>query len=266
MARAIQNLAGISIMRAGQFLSAGLIALGCIASLSGSKANAMGVYPVVMEFQEGGSLKSTLRVTNDGAKILPVEFTVTRADIDENGKVSTTPAGGTFAIFPPTASIAAGKSQVFQVRWNGGAALTQSQTYLLSVNELPVKFPQSNSGMQLVMQFSVIVNVAPRGAKATIDLITASIGKDETGAKRPQLLVENKGTRHVSLGDASITLSDGSWSQTLPQVRLRQILGAGLVLPGKRRRFTLPITLPAHVRSLKARIDYQNLAPASPSK
>jgi P pilus assembly chaperone PapD len=250
-------------MRKRQYFAAGLFAFGYIAALAGSRADAMAVYPVEIELQEASTVKSTLRVTNDGARLLPVEFAVTRVDMDENGTISSVPASGDLTIFPPQATIAAGKSQVFQVKWNGNGSLAKSQTYFLSVNELPVKFAKSGSGMQLVMHFSVIVNVAPRSGKATLDLVTASIGKDAGGASRPQLLVENKGNRHVSIADASVTVSDGNWSETLSQRKLREIFGAGLVFPGKKRRFTLPLSLPAHVRSLKARVDYQNLAPAA---
>jgi fimbrial chaperone protein len=219
----------------------------------------MSVNPVTMELSNTASSKQILKVTNDTALSMPVEFKIYRIDIDEAGKEIPTPADPDFTIYPPTASIGPGKVQSFQVRWAGKKQLTTSQTYRISVNQLPVKSPESESGMQLVVQYLTVAHVSPVGSRGTLDLLSSSIGRDEKGVSRPRVLVENKGTRHVSLADASVTLSAANWSQTLSPAQLRQIVGLAIVLPGRKRQFTLPINLPQGVQSVKAQIDYQNI-------
>jgi fimbrial chaperone protein len=231
------------------------LALCCIV---GTTVHAMSVNPVILEMQDSGTKsKAALKVTNDGATEMPVDIKVLRLELDENGSQTTTPADKDFVIFPPRGSaIKPGGAQTFRVQWAGSAPLAKTQTYIIAVNQLPVKFPKAQNGMQLIMNFSAIAAVAPVGATASLEMVSAGIGREENGMRRPQILVENKGARHASLGDATLTLSGGKWSQTFAGPAMRQMLGFGLVQPGKRRRFLIPTALPADVTAVTARIDY----------
>lgn len=225
--------------------------------------HAMSVTPIVLEMQDsGGRAKSVLRVSNDAANAIQVEIKISRLTLDDEGKSTTVAADRDFIIFPPVATIAPGGSQAFRVQWAGSPRIEKSQSYIFSVNQLPVKFPNTQSGMQLLVNFAVVANIAPIGSTATIDLVTAVVGRDSSGTARPQLLVQNNGRRHASLADATITLASTKWSQTLTPPALRQMLGVALIQPGQRRKFTIPVPVPAGVTSMTARIDYQ---PASTS-
>jgi fimbrial chaperone protein len=233
----------------------------------GSAAQAMSVNPLVLELQASGkSMHSSLSVKNDGATPLPVEFKISRLEIDENGKAQVTLVTSDFIVFPPQASIPPGGTQTFRVQWAGNPQIARSQSYIFSVNQLPVKFPKAQSGMQLVFNFGVVVNVAPPDAMSVLELSNVTIGKDEKGIARPQVTIENKGNRHASLGDASLTLTSGQWTQTLTGPALRQMLGVALVQPGKRRRFILPVEVPAHVKAIQGRIDHQQVAKQAGSR
>jgi fimbrial chaperone protein len=124
------------------------------------------------------------------------------------------------------------------------------------VNQVPVKMPAGKNGVQVVFNFATIVNIAPLVGKADINLVKAGIGKDEKGKMRPELTVRNPGNIHAKLTDATIKLSGGNWSQTLAPELLRQIVGVGLVQPGKTRRFLLPVDVPDGVSQMTASIDY----------
>jgi hypothetical protein len=54
-----------------------------------------------------------------------------------------------------------------------------------------------------------------------------------------------------------VTISSDGWSDTLAGGELAQTIGIGLVQPGHRRRFILPITLPAEVRSVRASLEFR---------
>jgi P pilus assembly chaperone PapD len=230
-------------------------------------AAAMSAYPLVLELQSAGrAMSGTLRVTNDGVTPMPVEFKISRIEINEDGTSASTPAEKEFIVFPPLATVQPGKTQAIRVQWAGNAQLEKSQSYIFSINQLPIKFPETKSGMQLIFNFAVVVDVAPVGATATLNLVSSEVFKDSSGERRPRITVENKGNRHVSLGDASIALRGGSWTKTITGPEIKQMMGVALVQPGKRRRFTIPIAVPPEVTALSAQVDYRSMTTSSISK
>jgi fimbrial chaperone protein len=233
------------------------IAVSLLALLFAIPAKAMSVSPLVLDLgTSGGKNSGQVSVVNDGAKPLPVEIVVSRMELDEKGEMATKPAGDDFVVLPQQALIPAGATQSFRLQWVGDPQIKASQSYLFSVNQVPVKMPEGKNGVQLVFNFGITVNVAPITGKAGIDIVKASIGKDDKGKTRPELTVKNPGNIHAKLTDATIKLSSGSWSQTLVPEQLRQIVGIGLVQPGKTRRFLLPVDMPEGVTQVTASIDY----------
>ena len=109
--------------------------------------------------------------------------------------------------------------------------------------------------MQFVYNMSTIINVAPPEAKGSLELISSGVAKDSAGKLRPTLLVQDSGDRHVSLSDRELTLTSGSWRKVLSSQELRQLIGLGLVQAHKRRRFVLPVELPAGLTAMQASID-----------
>jgi fimbrial chaperone protein len=219
---------------------------------------AMSVTPVVVDMTTTGTgNRAQISVINDGAKPLPVEIIVSRIDVNEAGDVSNSLAGDEFLIFPPQALVPAGATQTFRVQWVGDPQIKTSQSYSFSVNQVPVKMPAGQSGVQVVFNFATIINVAPAGGQASINLVNTGIGKDDKGKSRPTLTVKNPGNKHAKLTDATINLSGGGWSETLRPEQLRQTMGVGLVQPGKTRKFLLPVDLPANVTQITASIDYK---------
>lgn len=221
-------------------------------------AHSMTVTPVIVDMSTSGSGNhAQITVVNESAKVLPVEIVVSRIEVGESGEITSTPAGDEFVLFPPQALVPAGATQNFRVQWVGAPQIKTSQSYIFSVNQVPVKMPKGESGVQVVLNFSTIINVAPPGGQASINLVGASIGKDDQGKLRPALTVRNPGNAHAKLTDATITLSGGGWSQTFTPPQLRLLIGVGLLQPGKTRKFLLPVDLPAKVTQITASIDYK---------
>ncbi|WP_170936935.1 MULTISPECIES: fimbria/pilus periplasmic chaperone [Rhodomicrobium] len=225
--------------------------------LAAPTAQAMSVTPLSMELTASGATnKSTLRVHNDGAVPIPVEIQISRITLNEEGESQSDPAAGQFLLFPAQAIIPAGASQSFRVQWLGAPDLKESQTFIFSVNQLPVDLGASKSGVQIVFNFSVIVNVAPQAGQSLLKLVSSNLVADGKGAKRTVIRVQNAGNRYALLGDGAVVLSSGTWSKTITGGELRQMIGLGLVQPGRTRKFSLSAEIPLQITKVDARVEY----------
>ncbi len=220
---------------------------------------AMGVSPVQLELKSVGTTsRSTLTVDNKSAAALPVEIVIKRMTQDENG-VRKYHADGhnEFLVIPPQAMIPPGGSQVFRVQWVGEPALAESKSFMLFANQVPVKLPANSSGVQMISSMGAMINVAPPQSTADLKVVTTGVELDKkTGKKHPTVTVENPTKTHALLPKATLKLQSGGWQQTYPPDALNSQIGIGLVPPGQRRKFVLPVVLPQNVASVQASIEY----------
>lgn len=227
-----------------------------LGSLAAASAQALTVSPVQVEMTSaGGKARATVTVVNNSAAPLPIEAVVQRMTLDENGKSQTAKAGDEFLVMPPQAMIAPGATQNFRIQWLGEPMLAASQSFFIFFNQVPVKQPASQSAVQIVMSMGVMVNVAPPQGQAGLKVVTTGVATDAKGKRHPTITVQNPTNVHALLPEATIRLSSGGWSQTVPSGLLSETIGSGLVQPGKQRRFVLPIDLPANVSSVQASVD-----------
>jgi P pilus assembly chaperone PapD len=219
----------------------------------------MSVTPIQVEMTStGGSGKAQVTVNNDSTEPLPVEVEIQKLALDEKGERKVSKAGEEFLVFPPQALIPPGANQVFRLQWVGEPAIAKSESYLMSVNQVPVKMPAGKSAVQVVMSFGVIVNVAPPQGSPSLNLVTAGVEADKKSGKRyPTITVENPSNVHALLTQSTIALSGDGWSQTMSPSEIGEKLGVGLVQPGMKRRFVLPVELPPEVKSVQANLDFK---------
>jgi len=249
------------LMRPGHWLRAVVFVL-LASGIAPHNAAATSVSPIQLELTAAGpSSRAQVKVTNSNQAPLALEASLKRMELDENGRQSLSEAGADFLIFPPQAVVAPGVTQVFRVEWVGAPDLPESQSFLLSLSQIPLKNAKGQSTVQVIMSMGVLVNVAPFKGAPQIKLIGTDVEVEKSGKRRAAITVENPSRVHALLRDATIRLSNGSWSQTLSPVDFGQLVGAGLLQPGKRRRFTLPIDLPASVKAVQADIDYRPKLP-----
>ncbi len=104
------------------------------------------------------------------------------------------------------------------------------------------------------MSFGVIINVAPPQGSPSLAVVSTGVEADKKSGKRyPTITVENPTNIHALLPQSTIELSGGGWSHTMSATELTEKVGIGLVQPGKKRRFVLPVDLPPEVeRSRRA--------------
>jgi fimbrial chaperone protein len=219
-------------------------------------AAATTVTPINIEMTAGGvRARSQIVVTNTSSEPIAIEPTVAVQVLSETGKAQASPAGEDFLILPTQALVAPGGSQTFRVQWLGGPDLAQSRSYLITMNELPVRGLTSRAGVRIILSFAVAVNVAPVGARAALHVVSSGIKSG--GARHPYVVLNNPTARHALLKDAEITVAGDGWSKTLPPGSLQNVLGTGLVQPNRQRMFVLPVDVPASVQQLSVAVDYR---------
>lgn len=218
-------------------------------------AAAMTVSPMQVEMSAiGPRSHAQVSVINTSDQPMPVEAVVERMTLDENGKPKSQKTGEQFLIMPPQAMIPPGATQNFRVQWLGDPLMQSSESFLLYVNQIPVKLAAGKSGVQVVMSMGVMINVAPAQGAPELKVVATGVTQGKTGKRQPTITVENVSKVHALLPDATIQLSSGGWSSTLTPRETGDSVGIGLIQPGKRRKFTLPVELPAGVSNVKASI------------
>lgn len=236
---------------------ASVVCAALFACIGITPANALNVQPLALEMVSiGSNSRTTIQAMNDGAKPMPVEVVVKKLDIAADGKTTEVPAGDEFLVFPPQAVIPAGATQSFRVQWIGAPDIKKSQTYMVYVNQLPIKMKAGETGVQMVINYGVVTNVAPAGAQSGLKLLNAEATSD--GKKRcVAVTVENPSAMYAYFSDAKVTLESGAWRKELSPTELRQLVGYAVVQPGKARRILVPAEMPAGLGKINASIEYK---------
>jgi P pilus assembly chaperone PapD len=227
-------------------------------------ASAMSVTPILIDLKPGGRMASgQIRVVNTTQGPLPVDLKVKAATVGPDGRVTTSEEGiDDLLIFPPQALIAPGATQVFRVQWVGDPELSRSKTFMVSVAQQPVALPEGTSGIQLLYDFQVVVNVAPMVGEPDLQVRGAELTTDDQGARRATVTLANDSNVHGYLSGANLRLElqddQGRrvWSQSYSPEDLRARVGIGLLQPGVSRRFQLPFDLPAEGTRITAEVSY----------
>jgi P pilus assembly chaperone PapD len=230
----------------------------CVTAALAPQADAMSVTPIHVEMTSAGQGgRAQVTVANDTPEPLPVEAVIQKMTLTEDGGQDLKPAAENFLVFPPQAMIPPGASQVFRVQWVGEPVINASESFLLSMNQIPVQLPAGKTSVQVVMSFGVVINVAPPQGASALNLVGTGVAKDKQGKRHPTITVENPSNVHALLPQSSIKLSGGAWSYDFEPIELSEKVGIGLVQPGSKRRFVLPVDLPPDVQSVQASLDYK---------
>jgi fimbrial chaperone protein len=230
------------------------------AALSPIACYAMRVTPIQLELLSTGSgSRGSVTVSNNSSEPLPVEVTVQRITQDENANRRYSPGGESeFLILPPQALLAPGASQVFRVQWVGEPLLAQSESFILYISQVPVRSRGNrNATVQVVLSIGCMVNVAPPRGVADLKILAAGVESEKNGKHRPFVLVYNPTNVHALLPQSRLRIWGRGWSKDLSGADIAQMVGIGLVQPGMRRKFVLPIDLPDGVSDIQAVIQFK---------
>lgn len=227
-------------------------------------AQAARVTPMALELEPQGT-RSTARieVSNNEDRELPMEVRMYRGTIGEKGELSLEPADDKFMVFPPQTLIAPNGKQVFRVQYLPDGPMSQSEVFYAAVSQIPVQLPAQESRIQVVMRFNVLVNVVPEGT--TPDPVVTKVspvsrevelGPDEKAPEDKdvrktrienglEVRIENKGTRYFPAGRGSWAIAGTdtvgkAYSAEYSGVQMGEMIGMGIVAPGKARIFFVP--------------------------
>ena len=240
----------VNVLSPSRFLAAAAMAGGLFCAFA--PAHAMTVQPVVIDLASTGRDSSAaIAVDNSFPTPLPVEVTVQSLTFDNNGVRPTGQDDGQLLVFPPQAVIQPGQRQTFRVQWVGDPAPSTSRHFYVSVAQLPVRLPESESAIQIVYNFQVLVNVAPLQGRPDLSIAGAHIvPKADDHGPRLSIDVRNAGACYGYLSRRSLRLvaSDASGAEilrrSLSAQDIQQQVGFGLIGPGQTRTLVLPFDLP----------------------
>lgn len=214
-----------------------LAATAVIALGAAGIAHAYQVSPMIYDMAPTGKGASTvIRVNNTNSQAITVELQAEKRLFDEMGKESREPADADFVLFPPQAVIQPGATQAVRVQYVGPQTLDKSQTYTVTVKQVPVKLPNDGkSGVQFVFNFSTVANIVPDGAKAEIEAVSVA-----PEGKTLKLTLKNKGNKYANLALSNVELSSGAFKSVIKDDAWRKALGTSWILPGGTRVIELP--------------------------
>jgi len=233
-----------------------------VAPLSG--AFAMRVSPMVFEMEASGSSSvARMEVQNVNQENLAFETRVYRLTFDKDGNQVEEPADDKFLVFPPQGVLPPGGRQVVRLQWVGPAVLAASESYYVSVNQLPVEFKpavadQPAAQVQVVYNMRALVVVAPPGATPNVEAASvtpidyqapAPSTDAPVPAKVPGLAVtlKNTGRRHAMMAafgwrfEGTDTAGQPLRIDITPE-ELNRAVGTGYVPALGERTFRFPVT------------------------
>lgn len=222
-------------------------------------AQAARVSPMIAEVRPlGRGSIARVELTNDSQAEFPIEVQMFRGVISEEGELELTPADEDFLVFPAQRVVPARSQQVFRVQYIGEPELAASQIYYMQIRQIPVKVAPDQSQVQVVVNFNVLVNVIPEGSvpEPVVESVRPAIREDVSGI---EVRLANHGTRYFTAGtrpwQVSGTAEDGTvFEVRLPPEEMSQLIGVGVVAPGRARIFFIPTEKPLVEGTIQAEV------------
>jgi len=204
-------------------------------------ASSYQVVPMIYDMAPAGTnAAKVIRISNTQDQPITVEMQAEQRLFDEAGKESRKPADDRFVLFPPQAIVQPGATQAVRVQYVGPETLEKSETYTITVKQVPVQLPNDGkTGVQFVFNFSTVANIVPPGAKAHIAAPTETLPLSNDG-KTLHLTLRNTGTKYANLSRSSVELAGGAYRTTVKDEEWRKALGTSWILPGGTRVIELP--------------------------
>lgn len=227
-----------------------LLAWGAIVlALSSAAAEAARISPMVVDVKPlGRESIARVELTNPGDAEFPVEVRMYRGVISEDGNLELTPADEDFLVFPAQILVPPQSQQAFRVQYVGEPELAASQVYYMQIRQVPVEFAPGQSQVQVVVNFNVLVNVIPDGASAlpVVESVVPATRGDVAGV---EVRVANQGTLYFTASSMPWQVrgaaeEGGDVELQLTPREIAELIGVGVVAPGRARIFFIPTGKP----------------------
>lgn len=244
-----------------------------------ASADAARVSPMIVDLEPSGNGSvARVELTNDAARDIPFEVRLMHGVISEEGELTLTPADDDFLVFPAQAIVQSNSQQVFRLQYVGNPDLSRSDIYYMSIQQVPVQIAPSQSQVQVVVNYNVLVNVVPDGTRpeAVVESVEAAMLQPEPPAgdapeataqpiapqpAQPGVRVRlgNHGSRFFLAGSSKWTISGTTeageaYSRTYQGQEMTRVIGVGVVAPDKVRSFFVPTEAPLVQDSIKVEV------------
>lgn len=181
---------------------------------------AYSVQPMIYAMTPNGSGSSVrLTISNTRDAQLNVELLPFAVTADAQGKRTFVPAPDDFLIFPPQASIAADRSQVFQVRYIGAADMPKGRAFVIRVRQTntidtikndPAATAQTQ--LKLALNFNTTAIVQSRDMAGEL-VVEQDLAPGQDGITRAR--IANRGNGVIDLTRAGWTIERGGRREPL---------------------------------------------------
>lgn len=187
-------------------------------------SHAFQVEPMIQQLEPFGSNAQTqYRVENSTAEPLALEVVVMARDVLADSEEILTPAEQDFLVMPPQANISPGNFQSFRVRYLGDAPLQEVRSYRIIFKQLPLKYDNENSGVDLLFNFATLVFVSPPDAIQKLDVSIEPQG----------ITLRNDGHSLINLNGSLAKLASQSQTSNLPWNEFGALSPANFLIPGQ---------------------------------
>ena len=183
----------------------------------------------------GGGTKQTFKVTNESAKPIAVQFSVTTRQQINNKEVRK-PADRDFMIYPPQTIIPAKSTQKVRIEYLGAPNVKKEKAYRLIAEQVYVSLEKKKqTGINMLMTLVGALYVQPNGTKSNVQVRAV-----QRHGNKLAVTLSNSGTKHQLMRYAVLTLRNGGKVIT---VKGRDLIGleGNNVLAGATKRFFIAL-------------------------
>jgi len=204
--------------------------------------------PISQEFTVDGKNSSRVfAIHNDSlTDRIAVKVSVFARKMDEEGRETLEPCPGDFLIYPSQNILAPGETRSVRVKWQGGPVSGREKAYRIIAEQLPVdlqeeQVPEEGGGIRFTFRYEGSLYVITEGGEPSLELNSIKTVMKE-GSSWLELQFDNRGSRHVIMGDLNITLNspyNNFDTIELGPDKLKGVSGEN-ILAGNRRIFLIP--------------------------
>jgi fimbrial chaperone protein len=223
-------------------------------------AQAARVSPMIVDVSPiGRSSVARIELSNPTQVEFPVEVQMFRGVISEAGELELVPADDRFLVFPAQRVVPPQSQQVFRVQYIGDPEIQASEIYYMQIRQIPVEISTTESQVQVVVNFNILVNVIPDGARPepVVETIRPAARGDVNGV---EVRLLNRGTRYFTAGTVPWQISGTATDGTPVDLRLSALevskqIGVGVVAPERARIFFIPTEKPMTAGTIKVKLE-----------
>jgi P pilus assembly chaperone PapD len=205
-----------------------------------TSAQAQHISPLIYELSPSGEeTRQEVVIGNSGNSPAAFEIVVARRSYTENGEPVDVPETQALAVDPDAIWVEPGSSRKVTVRYAGTAELVQSEMYMVTFRQVPVRLAEGagQDGIRLQYEFATIAHVVPPNVQP--EIIVESL---EVSGQKSNIVIRNRGRRYGRIDSGSLELRGQALCLAMSGELLADRFPSSWILPGEKR--TLEVELP----------------------